>query len=140
MHLGDNDFQKNIRFAEKDFGKPYISADGKELNVKFNSSHSGDKMIAAVGLHDRIGVDIEEWNEKADCGWVVSRCFTEVVRCFWNGLPEDRKDAFFYRRWTRKERFVKVVGVGIGLDVFRVVSSSGRCGAVFVRAGGVRYG
>jgi len=22
---------ENIRFAEKDFGKPYISADGKEL-------------------------------------------------------------------------------------------------------------
>jgi len=92
-------------------------------------------MIVAVGLHDRIGVGIEEWSERTDCG-----CFAEVVRCFWNGLPEDRKDTFFYRRWTRKERFVKVVGVGIGLDVFRVVSSSGRCGAVFVRAGGVRYG
>jgi len=76
--------------------------------------------MVAVGLHDRIGVDIEEWNERADCGWVVSRCFAEVERCFWNGLPEDRKDAFFYRLWTRKESFVKAVG----LDVSRVVSSS----------------
>ncbi|MFA5017997.1 MAG: hypothetical protein WC504_10660 [Methylobacter sp.] len=80
---------ENIRFAEKDFGKPYISADGKELDVKFNLSHSGDKMMVAVGLHDRIGVDIEEWNERTDCG-----CFAEVERRFWNGLPEDRKDVF----------------------------------------------
>jgi len=76
-------------------------------------------MMVAVGLHDRIGVDIEEWNERTDCG-----CFAEVERCFWNGFPEDRKDAFFYRLWTRKESFVKAVGIGIGLDVSRVVSSS----------------
>jgi len=38
-------------------------------------------------------------------------------------LPEDRKDAFFYRLWTRKESFVKAVGIGVGLDVSRVVSS-----------------
>jgi 4'-phosphopantetheinyl transferase len=41
---------ENIRFAEKDFGKPYIRADGKELDVKFNLSHSGDKMMVAVGF------------------------------------------------------------------------------------------
>jgi len=113
----------HIRFAEEAFGKPYLSMDGKEPDVKFNLSHSGDKMLVAVGLYDQLGVDIEEWNERIDCGLVVDSCFAEVERCFWNGLPEDRKDAFFYRFWTRKESFVKAVGVGIGLDVSKVVCS-----------------
>ena len=115
---------ENIRFAEEDFGKPYISIDGQEPEVKFNLSHSGRKMIVAVGLHGQIGVDIEEWNGRVDYDSVVSSCFAEVERCFWNGLPEDRKDAFFYRLWTRKESFVKAVGVGLGLDVSEVISSS----------------
>jgi 4'-phosphopantetheinyl transferase len=115
---------ENIRFAEEDFGKPYISIDGKEPEVKFNLSHSGQKMIVAVGLHDHIGVDIEEWNNRVDCDVVANICFAEAERCFWNGLPESSKDEFFYRLWTMKESFVKAVGVGLGLDVSRVVSST----------------
>jgi 4'-phosphopantetheinyl transferase len=114
---------ENIRFAKEDFGKPYISIDGQEPEVKFNLSHSRRKMIVAVGLHGQIGVDIEEWNGRVDFDLVVSSCFAEVERCFWNGLPEDRKDAFFYRLWTRKESFAKAVGVGLGLDVSRIISS-----------------
>ena len=114
---------ENIRFAEEDFGKPYISVDGKAPEVKFNLSHSGRKMIVAVGLHDHIGVDIEEWNDRVDCDLVVNSCFAETERSFWNGLQGSGKDEFFYRLWTRKESFVKAVGVGIRLDVSRVVSS-----------------
>jgi 4'-phosphopantetheinyl transferase len=115
---------ENIRFAEEEFGKPYVSIDGKVPEVKFNLSHSGYKMIVAVGLHDHIGVDVEEWNDKVDCGLVSNSCFAETERSSWNGLQESGKDEFFYRLWTRKESFVKAVGVGIGLDVSSVVSST----------------
>lgn len=114
---------ENITFAEEEFGKPYISVDDKVPEVKFNLSHSGRKMIIAVGLHDHIGVDIEEWNDRVDCDLVANSCFAETERNFWSGLQESQKDEFFYRLWTRKESFVKAVGVGIGLDVSRVVSS-----------------
>lgn len=112
---------ENIRFAEEDFGKPYISIDGQEPEVKFNLSHSGRKMIVAVGLHGQIGVDIEEWDGRVDYGSVANNCFAEAERRFWNGLPEDGKDEFFYRLWTRKKSFVKAVGE---LDVSEVISSS----------------
>lgn len=114
---------ENISFAEEEFGKPYIIA-GKASEVKFNLSHSGSKMVAAVGLHDHIGVDVEEWNDTVDCDLVINNCFAEMERNFWSGLQESRRDEFFYRLWTRKESFVKAVGVGFGLDVSKVVSSA----------------
>ncbi|MCF7966352.1 MAG: 4'-phosphopantetheinyl transferase superfamily protein [Methylobacter tundripaludum] len=43
---------------------------------------------------------------------------------FLERIAGKRKDEFFYRLWMRKESFVKAVGVGLGLDISRVVSSS----------------
>lgn len=112
-----------IGYAEQAFGKPVILIDGLEHDIKFNMAHSGNKMLVAVGMDGEIGVDIEVWNSRIDTTSIASVCFAEAERCFWNGLPESRKDEFFFRFWTRKESFVKAVGVGIGLDVSLVVSS-----------------
>jgi 4'-phosphopantetheinyl transferase len=114
---------KEIGYAEQAFGKPVIVIDGLEHGIKFNLAHSDNKMLVAVGLGVNIGVDIEVWNSRIDSASVVSICFAEAERCFWNALPESRKDEFFYRLWTRKESFVKAVGIGLGLDVATVVSS-----------------
>ncbi len=113
-----------IGYAEQAFGKPVIVVDGLEHDIKFNLAHSYNKMLVAVGLDGNIGVDIEVWNDRIDAVSVANICFAEAERRFWNGLPESRKNAFFYRLWTRKESFVKAVGVGLGLDVSRVVSST----------------
>ena len=114
---------EKITYAPQAFGKPVIVVDGLEHDIQFNLAHSGDKMLVAVGLDGQIGVDIEVWNNSVDSASVASLCFAEAERCFWNGLPGSSKDEFFYRLWTRKESFVKAVGVGLGLDVSKVVSS-----------------
>ena len=114
---------EKIDYAEQAFGKPVIVVDGLEHDIKFNLTHSDNKMLVAVGLDIQIGVDIEVWNSRIDCASIASICFAESERCFWNGLPTSRKDGFFYRLWTRKESFVKAVGVGIALDVSKVVTS-----------------
>lgn len=114
---------EKISYTEQAFGKPVIVINGLEHEIKFNLSHSDNQMLVAVGLESQIGVDIEVWNGSVDAVSIANICFAEAERCFWNGLPESRKDEFFYRFWTRKESFVKAVGVGIGLDVSRVVSS-----------------
>lgn len=115
---------EQIGYAVQAFGKPMIVIDGVAQEVKFNLAHSDNKMLAAVGLDSEIGVDIECWNKRIDCASIASICFAEAERCFWNGLPESGKDEFFYRLWTRKESFIKAVGVGLGLDVSKVVSST----------------
>ncbi|MEQ1529549.1 MAG: 4'-phosphopantetheinyl transferase superfamily protein [Methylococcales bacterium] len=112
-----------IGYTEQAFGKPVIIIDGLEHDIKFNMAHSGNKMLVAVGMDCEIGVDIEVWNGGIDTLSIANICFAEAERCFWNELPENRKNEFFYRFWTRKESFVKAVGVGLGLDVSCVVSS-----------------
>jgi 4'-phosphopantetheinyl transferase len=116
-------FPEKIGYAEQAFGKPVIVIDGLEHGIKFNLAHSDNKMLVAVGLDANIGVDIEVWNDRVDAVSVANICFAESEQCFWSGLPESGKDEFFYRLWTRKESFVKAVGVGLGLDVSTVVSS-----------------
>ncbi|UOA10701.1 4'-phosphopantetheinyl transferase superfamily protein [Methylobacter sp. S3L5C] len=114
---------EKIGYAEQAFGKPVIIVNGLEQGIEFNFSHSGDNMLVAVGLDTNIGVDIEVWNDRVDTISVTNLCFAEAERHFFWGVPKSGKDEFFYRLWTRKESFVKAVGVGLGLDVSKVISS-----------------
>jgi 4'-phosphopantetheinyl transferase len=112
-----------IRFAQEAAGKPYLVVDGSQHEVKFNLSHSGDTMILAVGRHEPVGVDIEEWNGRLDFAAIARECFAESEKAFWQALPAHEKIDAFFRFWTRKESFVKTVGAGLSLDVSQVVTS-----------------
>jgi len=114
---------EKIVYRQQKFGKPDIVIEGGEHAVKFNLAHSGEHMLVAVGSNLDIGVDIECWDRKVDCAAIVGICFAEAEFQFWQDLPDDGKGEFFYRLWTRKESFIKAVGVGLGLDVSRVVCS-----------------
>lgn len=112
-----------ICFVEEAFGKPYIYMDGKAHKVKFNLSHTADKLIVAVCPSVQLGVDIEKWNGKIDYKMLAKECFSEVEYLYWLGLPEGEKTQVFYQFWTRKESFVKAVGTGISLDVTQIITS-----------------
>lgn len=117
-----------IRFAQEAAGKPYLVVDGRPHEVKFNLSHSGDTMILAVGRHEPVGVDIEEWNDRLDFAAIAKECFAESEKAFWQALPAQERNEAFFRFWTRKESFVKTVGAGLSLDVSQVVTSvDGTC-------------
>lgn len=114
---------EKIRFEEGEFGKPFIVDDGKPHKLKFNLSHSENRMVVAVGYHDKIGVDIEVWNEKIDLYAIAKECFSEIETIFWKALPDSEKTSAFYRFWVRKESFAKAVGAGITLGVSNVINS-----------------
>jgi 4'-phosphopantetheinyl transferase len=114
---------EKIQFDVSTFGKPFIVADGKPHNLKFNLSHSANRMLVAVGYYDNIGVDIEVWNDKVDCHAIAKECFAEVEATYWKGLSDSAKPGAFYRFWTRKESFAKAVGAGISLGVSQVIFS-----------------
>ena len=92
-----------LSFARGEHGKPYLAGSP----VSFNMSDSGDLALYAVTLRAQIGVDVERQREIDGVG--ISRRF----------LPESeaatvaRDPASFFRVWTRREAYLKCVGVGL---------------------------
>ena len=109
---------ESIRFAREEYGKPFL-LDHPEL--AFNISHSGNKLAVAIGPQCLLGIDIELWRGKVDFPALVEKCFADLEKNFWYGLPEELKTAVFYEYWTKKESFVKAVGRGIALGMGRCV-------------------
>ncbi|HEY1203980.1 MAG: 4'-phosphopantetheinyl transferase superfamily protein [Bryobacteraceae bacterium] len=92
-----------LRFARGEHGKPYLAGS----RVRFNMTDSGDLALYAVTLDAEIGVDVER--VRAIDGASISRRF----------LPEAEAAAVaadpasFLRIWTRREAYLKCIGVGL---------------------------
>ena len=85
----------------------------------YNLSHSGEYVICAASNFS-VGCDIEKIKE-APLN-VAKRYFCENEASFLEKMPEaDRNEAFF-RLWTIKESYVKMLkkGLAMGLDSFKV--------------------
>lgn len=89
-------------------GKPYL----RDLPFFFNLSHSGEYVFCA--LSDReVGADIQLCNS-ADYGRLAGRFFSEEEqRKLESCVVENERRHLFYRLWTRKEAYGKLMGVGL---------------------------
>lgn len=93
-----------FRFATAEYGKPYLPAS----DLRFSLSHSGNLALVAVALEADLGVDVEQ-----------IRAHTDVLALARRFLPPEEAAAVetdppsFFRYWTRREAYLKAVGVGI---------------------------
>ncbi|MCY2962279.1 MAG: 4'-phosphopantetheinyl transferase superfamily protein [Planctomycetota bacterium] len=110
-----------IKYGE--FGKPYFSPD----HIEFNVSHSGGQVLIAFARGLSIGVDIEIAQPGVDLADIVTRFFSAEELAEWNRIPTEFQTDAFYRLWTRKEAFVKGLGLGFSLplDSFAVTFAPG---------------
>ena len=99
---------ESILFYANEFGKPFA----KSIDVEFNISHSGDKVICAVS-NAPVGVDIEERRSVTD--YVIKLVCTaeESDYVLANNISEEEKNNRFYEIWTFKEAYFKCMGTGI---------------------------
>ena len=99
-----------LSFIAGPYGKPQL-ADARGLS--FSLSHSGDGVAIAVAQDVAVGIDIEERRRIEDRDALVARFFSaEEAAAYGRAAPAEREDAFF-RLWTRKEAFVKGIGLGL---------------------------
>ncbi len=93
-------------------GKPYIEGTPK---IHFNLSHAG-KFAAAVFDIEEVGIDIEEsrrYNPK-----VARRFFTQAEQRYLLEAKDEREQRErFGFIWTRKESYIKAVGLGMRQDL-----------------------
>lgn len=111
--------QLSFRFGVQ--GKPTLIDRGAAPGLEFNLSDSQDIALAAVTLHQPIGVDVERVREipELDC-MTPSILAPQELECLQKHEGPERL-AVFLRFWTCKEAIIKAMGVGLSANLKRIV-------------------
>jgi 4'-phosphopantetheinyl transferase len=110
-----------IPLSATPLGKPHL-AETRSGDLSFNLAHSDDMVVVAFSCRREIGVDIER--ERHDVAWreLAERYFAPEEVLALSALTGDVQREAFYRCWTRKEAYLKALGLGmqVPLDGFAV--------------------
>lgn len=87
-------------------GKPYID----NIPYKFSISYSDNVLVIAIADSD-IGVDIEKMDCRKSNKLIVEKFFAENEKDYVRQKVNSRQS--FFEIWTKKEAYVKYLGVGI---------------------------
>ncbi|SFL10129.1 Phosphopantetheinyl transferase [Lachnospiraceae bacterium KH1T2] len=97
------------RIITNEHGKPMIPG-GKP--PYFSISHKHKIAVLAVSKDNQVGVDIEFIGMYREA--MVKRFYTKAEIAFLDGIQDERKKREeFYRMWTMKEAYGKLVGDGL---------------------------
>ena len=111
---------QTVKLRKGRYGKPYL-ARPYSTRLHFNLSHSGGYGLAAFTFGREIGADIEAVID-IEMVELAERFFSPPeVNALFNLGPTRRREAFF-QIWTRKEAYIKGLGLGLTapLDAFGV--------------------
>jgi 4'-phosphopantetheinyl transferase len=104
----------SLRIVSGRRGKPEL-APGASSWLRFNISRSEGLAVFAIGRNRQLGVDVERVRTDMDFEPLVDRVLSVAERGALDQLaPADRRRAF-YRCWTRKEAYLKALGVGLSV-------------------------
>jgi 4'-phosphopantetheinyl transferase len=111
-----------VRFVYNEYGKPFISGDQNRGALSFNLSHSNGVALYAVARKRRVGVDVEYMREDFATLEVAERFFSKDEFEALKAAPVDRRTEAFFNCWSRKESYIKAIGMGVSypLDGFTV--------------------
>jgi len=103
----------DFTFALNPHGKPALELSSP---LRFNLSHSGDRVLIAMAGGIEVGVDVE-WHRRVDDldGLAGSILGPEDLEC-WRAAPSEERPAAFYRLWACKEAVAKAIGCGMAMD------------------------
>ena len=95
-------------------GKPYLV---NYPDVHFNLTHSNG-IAACIVSRRECGIDAERVRKCPEK--VLRRVFSEREKRTIEGLPYEERDLYFFRLWTLKEAYVKMLGIGISYPMREV--------------------
>ena len=108
-----------LQFICEKYGKPVLT----HKKLLFNMSRSEGLALYAFTRNREVGIDIENIREIPEMDQIVARYFSSIEKSFFHALPECSKKNVFFQLWTRKEAYLKGVGIGLTqpLDEFDVI-------------------
>jgi 4'-phosphopantetheinyl transferase len=113
---------EQLRLSYGAYGKPALNGEHKDSRLRFNMSHSHEVALFAFAEDRELGVDVEHVRTDFASEEVARRFFSRREVETFNALPRHDQVAAFFKCWTRKEAFIKVIGKGLSqpLDKFDV--------------------
>ncbi len=113
-----------IAFDDNAFGKPMVRGAG---DLKFSASHSGDLGLCVIAQGTDVGCDLERRQPHLADPGAAERLFAPDEKRALAALPSAQWTEGFFNCWTRKEAYVKALGLGLShpLDGFEVSLAPG---------------
>jgi 4'-phosphopantetheinyl transferase len=116
-------FPAAIRFSYGTNGRPML--EGGRGQLEFNLAHSEGDAVIALASGAAVGVDIERPRPIADVESLARLVFSDAERRELELAPDP--ESAFLNGWTRKEAYVKALGLGLTAPLKEItVSLSGR--------------
>jgi 4'-phosphopantetheinyl transferase len=115
-----------LRFHYGARGKPYLSEEQAQSNLKFNFAQTKGAVLCAVTRDGEIGVDLEYLTREIDDLALAEQYFSANEVAALSALPVETRQKGFLKFWTRKEAYIKAKGEGLYLDLksFEVFDSA----------------
>lgn len=98
-----------IAYVVSERGKPSLAGPGPA----FSLSQAGDCVMVAGSAGSPVGVDVEPVRPLPEAEGIASRFFAPEERLARVACAACERDEAFLRLWTRKEAYLKALGVGL---------------------------
>jgi 4'-phosphopantetheinyl transferase len=111
-----------VELVESSYGKPRLAPVHDSAGLEFNLSHSEALAVYAFTSGRVVGIDVELNRQIPDADDLAKCFFSSKETAALRAFPLDRHSQAFLACWTRKEAFVKALGLGLScpLDAFDV--------------------
>jgi 4'-phosphopantetheinyl transferase len=94
-------------------GKPALTTGAGDAALTFNFSHSEDLALLAVATAREVGIDLEYRHCDISMAPFAQHILCEDEAAALQRLPEEQHKQALLAAWTRKEAYVKALGVGL---------------------------
>lgn len=82
-------------------------------DLRFNLSHTHGAVLIGIATGRELGVDIEWQRPIEDLEGMARSVMSDAELLRWNALEPENRMRAFYHVWTRKESYLKAIGLGL---------------------------
>jgi 4'-phosphopantetheinyl transferase len=82
-------------------------------DIRFNLSHTRGMALIGVAMGRELGVDVEFQRPMEDLDAMARSVMSHEELGLWQEILKTDRERAFYRVWTRKEAYLKAIGLGL---------------------------